>query len=68
MSIKDLVTRWPVLRQIQTGGDGMHADAMSERTRNLAPKHQGAEVVRSVERYDFASTIYVQPHGSARLT
>ena len=51
MNIKDFVTRWPVMRQILTGGDGMHADAMSERTRSLAPKHQGAEVARSVCPY-----------------
>lgn len=51
MNIKDFVTRWPVMQQILTGGDGMHSDAMSERTRNLAPKHQGAEVARSVCPY-----------------
>ena len=51
MNIKELVTHWPVVQQILTGGDGMHADAMSERTRNLAPKHHGAEVARSVCPY-----------------
>jgi formate dehydrogenase major subunit len=51
MKITDFINRWPVVQQIITGGDGMHRDAMSERTRNLAPKHQGAEVARSVCPY-----------------
>ena len=51
MKITDLITRWPVMQQILTGGDGMHADAMSPRTRDLAPKHHGAEVARSVCPY-----------------
>ena len=51
MNIKEFVNSWPVVRQILTGGDGMHADAMSDRTRKLAPKHQGAEVARSVCPY-----------------
>ena len=49
--MKDLLTRWPLVQQLLTRGDGMHADAKSERTHNLAPKHQGAQVARSVCPY-----------------
>ena len=51
MNVKDLLTRWPVVQQILTRGDGMHADAASDRTRNLVPKHHGAQVARSVCPY-----------------
>jgi formate dehydrogenase major subunit len=51
MKIADLIGRWPVVQQILTGGDGMHADAMSQQTRDLAPKHHGADVSRSVCPY-----------------
>ena len=49
--IKDLLTRWPVVRQILTHSDGTGAEAMSARTLNLAPKHLGAQVARSVCPY-----------------
>jgi formate dehydrogenase major subunit len=49
--IKDLLTRWPVVRQILTRSDGTGAEAMSARTLNLAPKHHGAQVARSVCPY-----------------
>jgi formate dehydrogenase major subunit len=49
--IKDLLSRWPVIRQIQTGSDGTGPEAMSERTRRLVPKTHGAEVARSICPY-----------------
>ena|SRR5689334_2488234 len=49
--LKDLLSRWPLLRQIQTGADGTGAESMSEQTRQLRPKHEGAEVTRSVCPY-----------------
>ena len=49
--LKDLLSRWPLLRQIQTGADGTGAESMSEQTRQLRPKHDGAEVTRSVCPY-----------------
>ncbi len=49
--IKDLLLRWPLLRQITTGTDGTGLEAMSERTRHLSPKHDGADVARSVCPY-----------------
>jgi formate dehydrogenase major subunit len=49
--VKEFLNRWPVVRQILTRSDGTGAEAMSERTRNLAPKHRGAQVARSVCPY-----------------
>lgn len=43
--------RWPVVQQILHGGDGTGPEAMSQRTRELLPKHHGAEVARSVCPY-----------------
>ncbi len=45
------LTAWPLIRQILHGGDGTGSEAMSERTRDLAPKNEGAEVARSVCPY-----------------
>ncbi len=49
--LTDLLSRWPLIRQIQTGADGTGPEAMSERTRHLRPRHEGAEVTRSICPY-----------------
>ena len=49
--LNDLLSRWPLIQQIRTGADGTGAEAMSERTRNLRPKNQDAEVTRSICPY-----------------
>ncbi len=49
--IKDLLSRWPVIRQIQAGSDGTGPEAMSERTRKLVPKNHDAQVARSICPY-----------------
>ena len=49
--LKDLLSRWPLVRQFQSGADGTGVESMSERTRQLRPKHDGAEVTRSVCPY-----------------
>ena len=49
--IKDLLSRWPLIRQIQSGSDGTGVEAMSDRTRQLLPRNHGAEVARSVCPY-----------------
>jgi formate dehydrogenase major subunit len=49
--LRELINRWPVIRQLRNKSDGTGADAMSERTRNLRPKNEGAEVARSVCPY-----------------
>jgi formate dehydrogenase major subunit len=49
--IKELVMKWPVMRQIFEGGDGTGPEVMSDATRNLRPKNEGAQVARSVCPY-----------------
>ncbi len=49
--LKDLITRWPVVKQILTGTDGTGVEAMSERTLHLRPKNDGADVAHSVCPY-----------------
>jgi formate dehydrogenase major subunit len=45
------MARWPFLHQLIHGGDGTGPEAMSARTRTLRPKHEGAEMARSVCPY-----------------
>lgn len=49
--VKELLMHWPVVRQLLTHSDGTGVEAMSDRTRNLAPKHRAGEVARSVRPY-----------------
>jgi formate dehydrogenase major subunit len=42
---------WPVIRQLLEGGDGTGAEAMSDQTRGLTPRTEGASVARSVCPY-----------------
>ena len=49
--IKHLLANWPLLQQIRTGTDGTGPEAMSEHTRNLKPKFEGAKVARSICPY-----------------
>jgi len=49
--LKDLLSSWPLLQQIKTGADGTGPEAMSNRTRKLKPKFDGAKVARSVCPY-----------------
>lgn len=47
----NLLSRWPLIRQIQTGADGTGSEAMSAATQQLQTKHSQAEVTRSVCPY-----------------
>ena len=49
--LRDWFSRWPLIRQIQSGADGTGPEAMSERTRKLEPKTQGAQISRSICPY-----------------
>ena len=49
--LRDLLSRWPLIQQIRTGANGNGVESMSERTRNLRPKTDGAEVARSICPY-----------------
>jgi hypothetical protein len=44
--LKDLLSRWPVFRQIQTGANGNGAESWSERTRNLKPRRDRHPALR----------------------
>lgn len=48
---RELLSRWPAIQQLKTGADGTGPEVMSERTRNLRPKMEGAQVARSVCPY-----------------
>ncbi len=45
------ISKWPLLRQLATGSDGTGADAMTDRTRALRPRHETADVARSICPY-----------------
>jgi len=45
------MARWPVISQILGKSDGMGPDAMSDETRQLAPRTAGVDVARSVCPY-----------------
>src|SRR6267142_2443020 len=49
--LAELLIKWPLIRQLKNGGDGTGVEAMSDRTRTLRPKHDGAEVARSICPY-----------------
>jgi formate dehydrogenase major subunit len=49
--LKDLLQRWPLVRQIMSGADGTGRESMSDRTRNLRARIHGTEVTRSVCPY-----------------
>jgi len=49
--LKDLLSQWPVIEQFRTGTDGTGREAMSQKTRNLAPKFKDAEQGRSICPY-----------------
>ncbi len=46
-----LLSKWPLLRQIREGKDGTGLESMSERTRALRARTDGAQVARSVCPY-----------------
>jgi formate dehydrogenase major subunit len=51
MSLLTLLTQWPLFKQITDGGDGTGPEAMTERTKALRPRHEGAAAARSVCPY-----------------
>jgi formate dehydrogenase major subunit len=51
MTIRSLLSQWPLLKQIATGADGTGAEAMTGKTRALEPRHLSADVSRSVCPY-----------------
>ena len=51
MTIGKLLRNWPVLQQIRTRADGTGPESMTDRTRELRPKTDGAQVARSICPY-----------------
>ncbi len=49
--LAELLLKWPLVRQLKSGSDGTGAESMSDATRSLRPKHDGAEVARSICPY-----------------
>ena len=49
--LKDLLSRWPLIQQLRTGADGTGMESMSEHTRNLRPKTDGAKATPSICPY-----------------
>jgi len=49
--LRDLLERWPLVKQIRTGANGTGAEAMSDRTRSLKPRTTGTQVARSICPY-----------------
>jgi formate dehydrogenase major subunit len=49
--LKSFLSRWPLIEQIRSGVDGTGAESMTQRTRELRPKNDGAEVARSICPY-----------------
>lgn len=45
---KDLLMKWPLIKQILDGADGTGPEAMSDQTRGLQRKNKYAEVTRSI--------------------
>lgn len=61
------LARWPLVRQLLDGGDGTGVEAMSERTRTLAPRTRGAAVARSVCPYCAVGCGQLVYHRDGRL-
>ncbi len=65
--LAELLLKWPLIRQIRDRADGTGAEAMSEATRNLRPKHDGAEVARSICPYCGVGCAQLVFHRNGRL-
>src|SRR5258705_12469935 len=65
--VKKILMRWPVVRQLLTHSDGTGVEAMSDRTRNLAPKHRDAQVSRSVCPYCAVGCGHLVYHKDGKL-
>jgi formate dehydrogenase major subunit len=49
--LKELLSSWPVVKQLTNGGNGTGPEAMSEATRALRPRNDDTHVARSVCPY-----------------
>jgi formate dehydrogenase major subunit len=65
--VKDLMGRWPLLRQLRAGTDGTGEDAMSDATRRLRPRNEGADVTESICPYCAVGCGQLVYHRDGRL-
>jgi len=49
--LAELLLKWPLIRQLKSGGDGTGVEAMSERTAALRPKNENTQAARSICPY-----------------
>lgn len=49
--IREFLSRWPLMHQLRNGANGTGVEAMTDRTRNLRPKTNDADVARSICPY-----------------
>ena len=49
--LAEMLLKWPLIRQLQSRARGTGEEAMSDRTKALRPKHDGASVARSICPY-----------------
>jgi formate dehydrogenase major subunit len=49
--LKDLLSRWPVVKQLQTGGKGTGEEAWTDRTHTLKARTEDCKVARSICPY-----------------
>jgi len=49
--LKELLTSWPLVKQLRSGGDGTGPEAMSDATDALRPRTDETEIARSVCPY-----------------
>ena len=50
-SVSDLLSKWPLVRQIRERKDGTGLEAMSDKTRGMHARTDGASVARSICPY-----------------
>lgn len=66
--IKNLLRRWPVFRQIENRSwDAAGEEAMSDRTRNLRPKNERAQITKSICPYCAVGCGQLVYHRDGRL-
>lgn len=65
--LKELLSRWPLIQQIRTGADGTGVEVMTQRTRDLRPKTDGAQVARSICPYCAVGCGQLAYHKNGRL-
>ena len=67
MSLIDLFTQWPLIRQLTTGADGTGPESMSAATRALRPRNELATATRSVCPYCAVGCGQLIFHKSGRI-